>query len=114
MKYAMVIIQSDHDSVEELSTAEQEFDPLVRWWADLRAGGKLVASARLAPSRSTTTVSWSGEGPIVTDGPYIEAKESVGGFLVVEVDSAAEAVEMASSWPHRAGTRIEVRPIVER
>lgn len=112
MKYAMVIIESEGER-EALSPAQREFDSLVRWWADLKARGKIVASAKLAPPRTAATVSWRGQVPIVTDGPYVEAKESVGGFAVLDVDSKAEAMEIAGSWPARVGFRIEVRPIAE-
>jgi hypothetical protein len=112
MKYALVIIKSDEEW-EAMSDAEREFDSLVRWWADLRARGKIVASGQLAPPRTAATVSWRDQVPIMTDGPYIEAKESVGGFALLDVETAAEALEIASSWPARVGIRIEVRPIAE-
>lgn len=108
MKYAMVIHQSDvratRASPAERSEAEHEFDSLVRRWADLRAWGKVIAAARLAPPDAAS---------IVTDGPYIEAKEAVGGFVLLDVDSEAEAVEIARSWATRPGIRIELRAVVE-
>jgi hypothetical protein len=115
MKYAMVIIESaeEAEESEELSEAERDFDSLVRWWADLRARGKIIASARLAPPSTATSVSWRGQTPIVTDGPYLEAKEAVAGFAILDVDTEAEAMEIVSSLPARLGTRIEVRPVVE-
>ena len=58
-------------------------------------------------------VSWRDRAPIVTDGPYVEAKEAVGGFVLLDVESAAEALEIARSWPGRGRIRIEVRPVVE-
>jgi len=110
MKYAMVIV-TDAAS-EPPSEAELEFETLVRWWADLREQGKIVATARLAPARTASTVSWRDREPVVTDGPYIEAKEAVGGFVLVEVESRAEALEIARSWPGRAGMRVEVRQVL--
>jgi hypothetical protein len=47
---------------------------------------------------------------MVTDGPFIEAKEVIGGFAVVDVANLDEALELAKSWP---GGDVEVRPIVE-
>jgi hypothetical protein len=111
MKFAMVIVKSDEAEVP--GPGEREFEDLVRWWADLRAGGNVVASARLAPRNTARTVSWRDREPIVTDGPYLEAKETVGGFLVVDVESDAEALEIAKGWPARDGWRIEVRPVAE-
>lgn len=112
MKYAMVIVKSD-EQWEEMSEVEREFDSLIRWWADLRASGKIVAGAQLAPPRTASTVSWRGDSPIVTDGPYVEAKETVGGFGILDVETEAEAMEIVRSWPSRVGIRIEVRPVVE-
>jgi hypothetical protein len=112
MKFAMLIVEREEDR-EAPSAAEQEFETLVRWWSDLRAKVKVVASARLAPRRTARTVSWRNQVPVVTDGPYVEAKESVGGILVVEVESEAEALEIAKAWPTTDGYRIEVRPVVE-
>jgi len=108
MKFAMVIVTES----EPPSPADREFDHLVRWWADLRAQGKLVASARLAPPRTASTVSWRDRVPVVTDGPYVEAKEVVGGFVLVEVESEAEALQIARSMPGRAGMRIELRRVL--
>jgi len=110
MRYAMVIIKADEEW-EAMSEAEREFESLIRWWTDLRASGKIVAGAQLAPPRTATTLSWRGASPVVTDGPYVEAKETVGGFALLEVDTAAEAMEIASSWPSRVGIRIELRPV---
>jgi hypothetical protein len=114
MKCAMVIFGSGAES-EEMSEAERDFDALVRWWADQKASGKIVASARLAPGQVATSVSWRGKEPLVTDGPYLEAKESVAGFAILEVESYAEAVEIAASWPFdaRHGFRIEVHRVVQ-
>jgi hypothetical protein len=111
MKYAMVIVKSDEEW-EALSEAEADFDSLVRWWAGLRASGKITAGAQLAPPRTAITVSWCGQEPIVSDGPYLEAKETVGGFGILDVDSAEEALEVVSSWPTKVGIRIELRPVV--
>jgi hypothetical protein len=112
MKYAMVIIESD-DEHAPLSATERDFDALARWWADLRARGKISASARLAPPQTATTVTWRGQVPIVTDGPYIEAKENVGGFVMLDVASGAEAIELVRSLPAMLGIRIELRPIID-
>jgi len=56
-------------------------------------------------------VSWRAQVPIVSDGPFLESKETVGGFAVLEVESKNEAIAIASSWPSQARFRIEVRPV---
>ena len=112
MKVAMVILESDERAAGQ-SEAERNFDALVRWYAELRAQGKLVASVRLAPARTATAISWRGQQPIVMDGPFVEAKESVGGFIVLDVATEAEALDIACSLPAKAGARIELRSVVE-
>lgn len=112
MKFAMVIVESEEER-ETIRDAERDFQTLVHWWTQLRSNVNVVASGRLAPRRTAHTVSWRDQVPLVTDGPYIEAKESVGGFLVVDVDSEVEAIEIAKTWPSPVGFKIEVRPLVE-
>ena len=111
MKYAMVIVETEE--AREQSDAEREFESLVRWWTELRSQVKVVASARLAPRRTARTVSWQDQMPLVTDGPVVEAKESVGGILIVDVESEEEAVAIAKSWLAKSGFRIEVRAVLE-
>ena len=121
MRYAMVIMESDVEqreaegerAGERRSEAERDFEALVRWWADLRARGKIAASARLA-SAPVANVTWRGQQPILTDGPYVEAKESVAGFAILDVETEAEVRDIAASWPGRVGMRIELRRVVER
>jgi hypothetical protein len=119
MKYAMVIMEpalvdEEQREREDRSVAERDFESLIRWWADLRARGTIVASARLASAEPVISVTWRGQQAILTDGPFLEAKESVAGFALLDVETEAEAREIAMSWPPRAGTRIELRRVVER
>jgi hypothetical protein len=111
MTYAMVLIKTDAEW-EALSKEEMEFDALVRWWAELRQKGVILAGAQLGPPRTATTISWKEQQPIVTDGPHLEAKETIGGIAILNVDSQEEAIEIAKAWPSRRAIRIEVRPIV--
>ena len=70
---------------------------------------------RAKETGSSTTVRFKNGKPIVTDGPFIEAKEIVGGFAIVEVKDLDEALAMAKTWPGGGEGRIvEVRPVVER
>jgi hypothetical protein len=119
MKYAMVIFESNEES-QEPGEAEREFTALARWWSDLKAEGTIITSARLASTRQVTSVSWPDRKPILaamlTDGPYVEAKESVAGFALLDVQTYDEAMQIVASLPlaTRPGMRIEVRRVVER
>lgn len=112
MSYVMLIITDDEWA--GLSEAEREFDVLLPWWTELREKGVVVAGARLSPPSTATTISWKDRQPVVTDGPHIEAKEAVGGFALLDVDTEEEAIEVAKSWPAPRGIRLEVRQVLRQ
>ena len=93
---------------EALKEAEDEGFP---WVDDLQARGIWLTGDQLAPPRRARTVRVRDGKRMVTDGPFIETKEAVGGFDLLECDSLDEAVEIAAAHPiARMGT-IEVRPL---
>src|SRR5215475_1403905 len=79
----------------------------------LRESGRLVVTYALQSTRKAATVRVRAGRPSVTDGPFAEAKEVIGGFFVVEARDREEAVELASRWPSARLGAIEVRPIEE-
>jgi len=81
------------------------------WLDDLQAQGRWITGDQLAPPRRARSVRVRDGKPIVTDGPFVETKEAVGGFDIIECRSLEEAVEIAAKHPvARTGT-IEVRPL---
>jgi hypothetical protein len=78
----------------------------------LRERGAYVLGEALEGSASATVVR-PGEKPFVTDGPFAETKEALGGFYVVECASREEALELAGKVPPSPGAAVEVLPIVE-
>jgi hypothetical protein len=84
-----------------------------RWFAEHARAGRIVEGHRLG--RGTKTVRLGRvrkkDLPMTSDGPFMEAKESVGSYAVVDVKDEAEAIGIASSWP--AGGVVEVRPVAE-
>jgi hypothetical protein len=77
----------------------------------LRTSGRLVATQALQSARTAATVRMRGGKPLVTDGPFAETKEQIGGYFLIDVRDRDEAVRIAAAWPSaRIGT-IEVRPI---
>ena len=73
--------------------------------------GTIVGGEQLAGPATARRVDLTPDGPVVTDGPFAEASEVVGGFAVVEVPSMDAAVELAKTWP---GTGpVEVRPTLD-
>lgn len=106
-----MLVRSD-DEWEALTDEERDYPAIMRWFGDLAQRGLLQGGAELHAARTATTVSWDEGRPILTDGPYLEAKETVGGFAVVEAPDLDAAVDIASTWPAR-GHKVEVRPIVQ-
>jgi hypothetical protein len=82
----------------------------------LRMSGHLVIQASLGSTRATATVRPRNGKPSVTDGPFVETKEQVGGFFIIEARDLNEAIRVASKHPaanigEQVGWAIEVRPI---
>jgi hypothetical protein len=88
--------------------AEEEPFP---WVDDLRARGIWQIGDQLAPPRRARTVRVRDGKRLVTDGPFTETKEAIGGFDLLECDSLDEAVEIAASHPLASFGTIEVRPL---
>jgi hypothetical protein len=81
---------------------------------DLVAGNKMRAGERLRPAASATTLRIDGGKRLLSDGPYAETKEQLGGFYIVDASNLDEAVELASKMPHLDdGGSVEIRPIWE-
>ena len=74
--------------------------------------GKLLAGAKLDRSASAVTVREKNGKPVITDGPFAETKEQLGGFYMIEAKNLDEAIEIASRIPSAKVGSIEVRPIV--
>jgi hypothetical protein len=87
-----------------------EVDAMV---AELTASGELVGTEALADPASTRVVRVQGGVAAVTDGPYVEAKEHMGGYLLVECESIDRAVEIAKRWPSSRYAPLEVRPVMD-
>lgn len=110
----MILMSEGADAWAKLSKAEQDavMEAHAAFQSALEAAGKYVLSQRLAPGGRAKTVRRDADGRVsVTDGPFAEAKEVVGGFYVIEADSLDEAVAWARRARFIAGAN-EVREIV--
>jgi hypothetical protein len=80
---------------------------------DLANQGKYIMAAPLAWSETATSVRVRNGKPVITDGPFAETNEVLGGFYLIEADSMEEAIAFAARHPGaRVGT-VEVRPVME-
>jgi hypothetical protein len=84
-----------------------------QWFAEHARSGEIVEGRRLGRGAKTIRLGRvrKKDLPLVTDGPFIEAKESVGSYAIVEVESEDEAIAIAKRWP--GGGTVEVRPVAE-
>jgi hypothetical protein len=76
--------------------------------------GLLVDGAELSDPSVTTTIRMSGTEMLITDGPYTETKEHLGGFYIVECRDLDQAIEVARLVPVARDGAVEVRPLLER
>ena len=107
-KYAFLFLDDGVD-YQGAPTPEQQkvYADIFKWFET--NGDKITAGgAELQPTRTATTIRKSTGKVAVVDGPFIEAKESVGGFSIIEAPDKAAAVALAKTWP---GYGIEIRPV---
>ncbi|MBO2451575.1 YciI family protein [Actinomadura barringtoniae] len=102
---------------EFLALPEEERAELTRQAEDLHKeiteSGELLVGAALADPVTATTFRGSGGLPVATDGPYLEAKEQLAGYFVVDCESPERAAEIASRFPDARLAAVEVRPIMD-
>jgi len=120
MKYMMTIVDTQ-GFWEKLPEAKRNelYNRVVQWWGEHAQKGQIVEGYQLQPPHTATTVRVRGgkaevsdRSILVTDGPFNEAKETVGGYGILSVANLDEALAIAKSWP--ADATLEVRPVVER
>jgi hypothetical protein len=95
---------------EEPAAGDAEEDKGFPWLDDLQARGIWVTGDQLAPPRRARTVRVRDGKKVVTDGPFAETKEILGGFDIIECDSLDEAVDIAAAHPIAEFGTLEVRP----
>ena len=111
MKY-ILLFGGNEDRWDKMAEAERNamYAKIGEWWGSNSAAGKIFGGEELQPVTTATTVRHEGDRTVVTDGPFIEAKETVGGFALIDVADLDEAIEMAKSWPAKG--LVEIRPLV--
>ena len=113
MKYLLMIYGN-----EELwsSFPAEEFEKVVTetnaLQAELKASGEFVAAYGVGDQVLAKQVTLVDGAPVVTDGPYLEAKEYLGSFDIIDVDSLERALEIAARVPFARLGQVEVRPLM--
>ncbi|MFJ3405804.1 YciI family protein [Promicromonospora sp. NPDC090134] len=103
MRYLMFTIEQD--TPDRAPTPE-----LDRWVADLDSSGTRVTGSRLRPAADTRRVAVRDGRTVVTDGPFTESKEVIGGFDIIEAPDLDAALAIAAAFPGASDGVIEVHP----
>ncbi|MGD9961431.1 YciI family protein [Nocardioides sp.] len=105
---------SVHGSIDDTMPPEDEIQRMYaatgKFNDELRSSGKWVFAGGLHPITSATVVDGTGTGTVITDGPYVESKEYLGGFWVIEAEDLDEALALAARGSAACGGKVEVRP----
>jgi hypothetical protein len=116
MKYLLALIADESRNADR--TPEEGQEAMKAWDAfttDTKDSGAFIAGEGLQPSATATTVQIPSQGqgdPIVTDGPFAETKEQLGGFYLLECADLDEAISWAKKIPMFGGT-VEIRPVMD-
>src|SRR5688572_18911340 len=110
-KYLLIMRGTDESNAAMMADIDEMMDRTRRYIEEMVKAGVLLAAEGLDDPRSGVVVDFSGEAPVVTDGPYGETKELFGGFFMLDVASKEEAVEWARRVPAARGAKVEVRRV---
>jgi hypothetical protein len=115
MKY-MLLIYDDTKVWEKFSEEQrkQGMGLYMKFTQEVQAGGHYVSSNQLHPASMATSVRERDGKRLVTDGPYAETREQLGGYYLIEAKDLDEAIAIAARVPSARWGVVEVRPIVER
>jgi hypothetical protein len=114
MKY-MLLICRDEPAWDKMSLTERQqiYADTVKIQEELAARGQYLAGHPLFPSSSATSVRVRDGKRLVTDGPFAETREQLGGYMLVDVKDLDEAISIAGRIPLARTSTIEVRPVRE-
>lgn len=114
MRFMLLVIPKGYESAPAGAMPDAAaVERMMKFNEDLAKAGVLLALDGLHPPSSGVRVSFRGGKPMVTDGPFAEAKECVGGYWMIQVKSQEEAVEWAKRAPMGDNEIIEVRRVQE-
>lgn len=113
MRFMMIMYPGPKAEIPGNMPDEKGIAAMMKYNEDLTKAGVLLSLDGLHPTAAGARVRWQGGKPAVTDGPFTEAKEIVGGFWMIQVKSREEAVEWARRIPADDGQMVELRRVFE-
>ena len=114
MRFMMLMIPKGYEKAAPGTAPDPKaVEAMMKYNQELKKAGVLLALDGLHPPSMGARVSFPQGKPIVTDGPFAEAKEVLGGYWMIQVDSKAEAIEWAKRCPASSNEVIEIRQVQE-
>ena len=114
MKYMLLIYHNEQAwSVHTEAERQQIYVEYRQLIQELQSSAKYLAGNQLQPATTASTVKVRDGGQIVTDGPFAETREQIGGFFLIDAKDLAEATAIAGRIPSARTGAIEVRPVAE-
>ncbi len=111
MKYILLIYADEKASTE--AERQQCYGESTQLAHTLKANGQFLATSPLQPVSTATTVQVRDGKRLVTDGPFAETREQLGGFFMVDAKNLDEAIDIAGRIPGARKGTVEIRPVVE-
>ncbi|HEY5366944.1 MAG TPA: YciI family protein [Casimicrobiaceae bacterium] len=114
MRFMMLMIPKGYENASPDAMPDAEsVAAMMKYNESLQKAGVLLALDGLKPPSMGRRVAFAGEHPQVTDGPFAEAKEAIGGYWMIDVKSLDDAVEWATRCPASGNAVIEIRQVQE-
>ena len=113
MRYLLLIYGEDSTGTPDPAEVEKEMNEYWAYEAAVTEAGVKQASEALQPASTATTVRVKNGERVVTDGPFAETREILGGFYLIDVPDLDAALDWAARCPGATRGSIEVRPIME-
>lgn len=111
MRY-MLLIYGDEQALDH-TTREQCYEESSRLAHQLKSAGQFLAAAPLHPTPAATSVRVREGKRLVTDGPFAETREQLGGYFLIDAANLDDAIAIATKIPMARRGTVEVRPVIE-
>jgi len=111
MKY-MLLIYAD-EQVQSDTERQHCYEESTQLAHRLRSNGQYLAASPLQPTSTATSIRVRNSTPLITDGPFAETREQLGGYFLVDAKNLDEAIGIASQIPAARWGTVEIRPVIE-
>lgn len=113
MKYMLMFTRAEWQDTASEDELRKMYADMGEWWGRLASQGKVGEGYPLQPPHTATTVVLNGGQSTIMDGPFMESKETIGGYGIFDVADLDEALAIARTCPVPIG-KVEIRPVVQR